>query len=287
MTGGRKRSAGGRKRPAAGRTQPRSRPRLLGGVLIAALALALAGYAAFRALTRESSTPASVKQAIDRLRAAPPTARTLPPALRGRAPEPGVYVYATRGFEVSHALGTRRHTYPPSTTMTVTTTPTGCLRIRWDVLATRDDAVLACRRAGGGWRLLSQSESHEFAAHLDRRTYRCTPASTYLPARLTRGAAWTSTCAISGTTTSDSGVVLGPRTLALDGRAARTVLIRTTTRVSGDTVGVGTTFTWLLPGTNLIVRRTLANASATATIIGSVPYTERAQLALSAPRPRR
>ncbi|HXE44269.1 MAG TPA: hypothetical protein VN635_03640 [Conexibacter sp.] len=250
-------------------------------------ALALGGYVAFRVLARESSTPTSITQAIDRLRTAPPSARTLPPALSGHAPQPGVYVYATRGFEVSHALGTRRHAYPPHTTITVSTTPAGCLRIRWDVLATRDDAVLACRRADGGWRLLDQSERHEFAGHRDRRTYRCTPASTYLPARLTPGATWTSTCAIEGTTSSDSGVVLGPRTLALDGRPTRTVLIRTTTRVSGDTVGAGTTYTWITPRTKLIVRRTLANANATATIVGSVPYTERATLMLSAPRPRR
>ncbi|HEX4805235.1 MAG TPA: hypothetical protein VFU94_04985 [Conexibacter sp.] len=290
MTGGRKPPSAGDCRPAVRsrriRVRPaRRRPWLLAGLAVAALALG--GYVAFRLLTRESSTPASVAAALARLRAQPPTARTLPPALRGRAPQPGVYVYATSGFEVSHALGTRRHAYPARTTMTVSTTPAGCLRLRWDVLATRDDAVLACRRADGSWRLAAQSESHAFAGHLDRRTYACTPASTYLPAILKPGATWSSRCAIPGTTTSDSGVVLGPRTLTLDGRPTRTVLLRTTTRVRGETVGAGTTFTWLLPDTRLVVRRMLANASATATIIGSVPYEERASLALDAPRPRR
>lgn len=260
-------------------------PWAVGGACV--VVLALGGYVAFRALTHESSTPASVAQAVARLRALPPAARSLPPAMRGRAPQPGIYVYATRGFEVSHALGTRRHAYPPHTTMTVSTTPAGCLRVRWDVLATRDDALLACPRADGGWRLVDQSESHEFAGHVDRRSYACTRGSTYLPARLTAGARWSSTCAIKGTTTTDSGLVLGPRTLALDGRATRTVLVRTTTRVSGETVGAGTTFTWLAPDTRLVVRRTLANASATATIIGSVPYAERATLMLESSRPRR
>lgn len=262
------------------------RPWLLAG-LAAALVLALGGYLAFRAATRESATPASIAAAVGRLRAQPPTARELPPALRGRAPEPGVYVYATSGLEVSHALGTRRHAYPKHTTITVIATPAGCLRIRWDVLATRDDAVLACPRADGSLRLADQSESHDFAGHLDRRTYACTPASTYLPSRLAPGTRWSSMCSIRGTTTRDAGVVLGARTIRLDGRPARTVLVRTTTRVSGETVGAGTTFTWLLAGTRLIVRRTLANASATATIIGSVPYAERATLALSSPRPLR
>ncbi len=250
-------------------------------------ALALAAYAAFRIATREPSTPASVAQAIDRFRTGPATARTLPAALRGRAPEPGVYVYATTGFEVSHALGTRRHAYPARTTITVTATPSGCMQTRWDVLATREDTVLACPRPDGGWRLIAQGESHEFAGHLDRRTYACTPASTYLPARLVTGTTWSSRCAIAGTTTADSGTVLGPRTLALAGRPVRTILLRTTTRVSGDTTGAGTSFTWVRPDTRLIVRRTLANASATATIIGAVPYEERATLALSSPRARR
>ena len=75
-------------------------------------------------------------------------------------------------------LGTRRHAYHARTTMTVTATPHGCLRTRWEVLATRHDAVLACPRSDGAWRLVDQSEEHEFAGHVDRRTYVCTPAST-------------------------------------------------------------------------------------------------------------
>lgn len=249
------------------------------------LALALGGYVAFRVATRESSEPASVTAALARFRALPASARRLPPPLRGRAPEPGVYRYDTRGFEVSHVLGTRRHAYPQRTAITVSIAPHGCLSSRWDVLATRHDATLACPRPDGSWRLVDQSEEHEFAGHVDRRTYACTPGSTSRPARLATGARWTSRCAIDGTTTADACVVLGPRTLTLGGRRTRTVLVRTTTRVSGDTVGVGATFTWVLPDTGLPVRRTIANASSTDTIVGAVRYEERATLALSGPRP--
>lgn len=250
-------------------------------------ALTLGGYAVYRALTGESSAPASVAAALARFRAVPPSARTLPVALRGRAPEPGVYLYDTRGSEVSHVLGTRRHPYPAHTTITVSVTPHGCLRTRWDALATRHDATLACPRAGGGWRLLSQSEEHEFAGHADRRSYACTPSSTYRPERLATGARWSSRCAIDGTTTADTGTVLGPRMLTLGGRRTRTVLIRTTTRVSGETTGVGTSFAWVLPSTGLTVRRTIANANTTDTIVGDVRYEERATLQLSRPRPLR
>jgi hypothetical protein len=250
-------------------------------------ALALGGWIVFRALTRENSEPASVPAAIARFQALPHTARTLPPALRGRAPEPGVYRYDTRGFEVSHVLGTRRHPYPVRTTIAVTVTPRGCVRTRWDVLATRHDATLACPRRDGSWRSIDQSEEHEFAGHVDRRTYTCTPASTARPARLASGARWSSRCAIHGTTTVDASRLLGPRTLMLDGRRTRTLLVRTVTRVSGDTDGAGTSFTWLLPGTGLTVRRTIANASSTDTIVGAVRYEERATLALSEQHPRR
>lgn len=271
-----------RRRAHRARRGPR---RLAAGLAVAALLLA--GYAAFRVVTRESSTPASLAAALRRFHALGPAAATLPPSLRGRAPAPGVYRYATTGFEVSHVLGTRRHPYPRATDMTVSATPGGCVRVRWDVLATRWDALLACRRPDGGWRLVSQSEGHEFAGHVDRRTYSCTAGSAWLPARLATGARWASSCAIRGTKTTDSGVVLGPRTLTLGGRPARTLLLRTTTRVTGDTVGAGTTFTWVLPRSGLVVRRTFANASATATVVGSVRYEERATLALASSQPRR
>lgn len=265
---------------------PRARHRtpLLAGVAVAVLALA--GYGGLRLLTHESSEPASVSAALARFRTLAPAGRTLPAQLRDRVPQPGVYVYATRGFEVSHVLGTRRHRYPQRTTVTVSVTPHGCVRTRWDALATRYDATLACL-GGGAPRLVNQSEEHEFAGHVDRRAYRCTPSSAGGPATLAAGARWHSRCAIDGTTTVDDGVVLGTRALALDGARTRTVLLRTSTHVSGDTVGAGTTFSWVLPRTRLLVLRTIANASTTRTIVGDVRYEERATLTLTSGRPLR
>lgn len=266
---------------------PRARRTTLPLAGVALGVLALVGYGAFRLVTRESSEPASVSAALAHFRALPPSAGAVPPHLRGHVPQPGVYVYATHGFEVSHVLGTRRHRYPTQTTITVSTTRRGCLRTRWDVLATRHDATLTCPRARTAPRLIAQSEEHEFAAHVDRRAYLCTPSSAAGPARLAAGARWHSRCAIDGTTTIDDGSVLGRRTLTLDGAHTRTVLLRTTTRVSGETTGAGTTFTWVLPRTRLIVRRTIANASTTQTVVGGVRYEERATLALTTAQPRR
>lgn len=250
-------------------------------------AVAVVAYGAVRLATRESSEPASVGAALARFRALPPVARTLPANLRGRAPQPGVYVFATHGFEVSHVLGTRRHPYPERTTITVSVTARGCLRTRWDVLATRHDATLSCPRSDTVPRLIDQSEEHEFAGHVDRRAYVCTRSSTAGPAHLTAGMHWHSRCAIDGTTTIDDGTVIGPRTLMLDGVRTHTVLLRTTTRVSGDTTGAGMTFTWVVPSTRLIVRRTIRNMNTTQTLVGDVRYEERATLALTTAQPRR
>lgn len=274
-----RRSAPDRRTPLARRSW------LLGSVGL--IALALGGYAVVRTVTRETAEPASVRAAVARFRALPPAARTLPPALRERAPAPGVYVYATRGFEVSHVLGTRRHAYPRRTAITVAATPAGCLRTRWDALATRWDASLACPRAAGGLRLASLSEEHRFVGHVDRRTYRCTAASTARAADVRADARWSSRCAIDGTTTEDRTVVLGPRTVPLAGRPVRTLLLRTATRVSGETVGAGTTLSWVLPRSGLAVRRLVRNASTTETIVGPVAYVERYALTLVTPAPRR
>ena len=184
-------------------------------------------------------------------------------------------------------LGTRQHPYPRRTAITVSVTPRGCLRSRWDALATRHDGTLSCPRADGTFHLIDEDEEHAFAGHLDQRAYVCTPSSTAGPARLAGGVTWHSRCAIPGTTTIDDGSVLGPRTLTLDGARIRTILLRTSTRVSGDTTGVGTTLTWVLPRNRLIVRRTIANTNTTDTLVGDVRYEEQATLALTTASPRR
>lgn len=247
--------------------------------------LALLGggaYAAWRVATQESSTTMSVGEAVGRFRKG---ARELPPALRGRAPLPGAYVYATRGFEEIDAFGGRRHRYPPRTTITVQ--PGGCgLRTRWDALATRWDATETCPR-GAGWRLASTSEQHEFAGSRDRRTDRCIAASVALPARRAPGTRWTSRCTFENTVTASAGVVVGRRSLRVGGERVETLLVRVLARVSGDSVGRELTFTWLLPRSGLVVRRVAARESVTGTFLGDVRYIERVTLMLTSLTPRR
>jgi hypothetical protein len=53
-------------------------------------------------------------------------------------PEPGVYVYASRGFDSVDALTGARHDYPAQTTVTVTTEGCG-VRVRWNTVRERWD----------------------------------------------------------------------------------------------------------------------------------------------------
>jgi hypothetical protein len=255
----------------------RPRPRLLVAALLVALVLLAGGYAAFRAATDEQAEAASIATAVERFRALPPSARELPAALRGHAPQPGVYVYATRGGEVSHVLGTRRHRYPSTTTITVTRSPSGCRRERWDALATRWDATLVCFDFDL-WRLVSHSEEHRFAGHTDRRTYRCTRNSMPQSSRCTSGGTTATTTVLS---------TPGRNAVTVEGRPVETVLLLGRTRLRGETTGTVTTRTWSLPGTGLVVRRTIAEDSTTDTLVGAVRYEERATLTLTSLTPRR
>jgi len=251
--------------------------RLLAGLALGLAALAIGGYVAFRATTDESFEPASVTAAVERFRALPASARQSELAEHGDAPQPGVYVYATRGFEVSHVLGVRRHAYPSRTTMTISTHGGSCRHLRWDALATRWDATLACPDFAL-LRLVSHSEEHHFAGHTDRRTYRCTRNST----------PWRSRCTSGGTTATTRVLGMPSRhEVTVGGRRVETRLEHSRTRLAGETSGTVTTRTWVVPRTGLVVRRTIAEDSSTDTLVGAVRYEERATLTLTSLRPRR
>ncbi len=261
------------------------RPRLR--VLVPLVLLLLVGGAvAWKLAVREKATPVSVKEAISRFRAQSARARAAAAgALRGRVPEPGTYVYATRGFEEAHALGTRRHHYPARTTVTVLREGCGVVE-RWDPLQTRAEKLELCP-SPGRWRQRSFGDVHRFVGRLDRRTYACTPASTYLPARRSPGTSWTTRCAINGTLRVEHSTVVGERTLAIAGRPVRTLLLRLHLRISGKTKGAGTTSLWVEPRTGLLVRRVTNDASRTNVIITTVPYREHIEMTLVSLRPRR
>lgn len=252
------------------------------GVVVAVVA----GAVVWKVALHEPAKPVSVSDAILRFRGrGAERAAALPAAIREHAPQPGTYVYATRGGEQSALLGTRRHAYPARTTITVTAGGCGVVE-RWDVLETRSETYDVCPSAGR-WRFRQMGDVHAFFGHADHRTYRCTAGSAFLPASRSRGATWTNRCAIPGTARADRGRVVGRATVAVGGRPVPTTRLDVRTQISGDTRGVTMTRLWVLPVTGLIVRRTVQADNRTDTPIGAVHYRERYDMTLVSLDPRR
>lgn len=255
-------------------------------VAAAVVVAVVAGAVAWKVAIRESAKPVSVSDALLRFRRqAAERAARLPAAIRDHAPQPGTYVYATRGGEQSQLLGTRRHVYPARTTITVTAAGCGVVE-QWDALQTRSETYDVCPSAGR-WRFRQMGDVHSFFGHADHRTYRCTAGSAFLPASRSRGATWTNRCAISGTARADSGRVAGRATVVVAGRPVSTTRLDVRTQITGDTRGVTKTRLWVLPATGLIVRRTVDADNKTDTPIGPVHYRERYAMTLVSLDPRR
>lgn len=244
------------------------------------------GVVAVVVVGRESAKPVSVSDVVQRFRRKE-AARTaaLPAAIRHHAPQPGTYVYATRGGEQSRLLGTRRHDYPSRTTITVTGGGCGVVE-RWDALQTRSETYELCP-AAKRWGMRRMGDVHSFFGHADHRTYQCAAGSAFLPASRSRGAGWTNRCSIPGTARADRGRVTGRATVVVGGRPVSTTRLEVRTHITGDTHGVTTTRLWILPATGLIVRRTVDADNRTDTPIGSVHYRERYDMTLVSLDPRR
>src|SRR5206468_4801036 len=116
--------------------------------------LAIAGVVAWLALFRDTAEPVTVGDAVTSFRT-----ETEPPV--GTSPiAPGVYVYATRGFETTDALTGVTHRYPLRSTITVTAAGCG-MSLTWRVLKGRSTEWIFCV-AGDGWELRTQDERHTF-----------------------------------------------------------------------------------------------------------------------------
>ena len=113
---------------------------------------------------------------------------------------PGVYQYATSGFDRVDRLTGARHDYPTITTITVV--PYGCgVRLRWDVAVERWDSWDWCLD-GDGLRQTGWVGYHEFFGTAGRNDYTCDgdPRPLDAPA----GTTWAMTCRMADRTTAPS-----------------------------------------------------------------------------------
>jgi len=128
--------------------------------------VAIAGAGLWLALFRDTAEPVTVGEAVTGFR----TDTETTPAASSPIP-PGVYVYATEGYEKTDALTGVTHRYPGRSTITVTAAACG-LRLTWRVLQGRSTAWTFCVTADG-WELRTQDERHTFFGRTETTTYTC------------------------------------------------------------------------------------------------------------------
>jgi hypothetical protein len=229
------------------------------------------GFATWYLAFRDVAEPATVGEAVTSFREHPGSAAAVPP---------GVYVYATRGFERIDALAGARHPYPSRSTITVTGDPCG-VQMRWDVLRGRSTTWSLCIR-GGGWTLASQDERHTFFGHTDFRSYACRDFAFW-----TRARSASYDCVRSDASEHGIEALVGVSRVRVGGAVVSTVHLHRTSSFTGSTRGTSTYDFWLDPSTGVPVRVVMSSRTTNDSAIGAVHYEEHVALRLASLTPRR
>lgn len=272
---------------------------ILVGVVVA---LASVGaYAARRLASGGDVTEVGVDEALDRFREQIDATTTAPPATTAPAVDattdagpsatnseepslvaPGVYQYATSGFDRVDALTGARHDYPEITTITVV--PHGCgVRLRWDVAVERWDSWDWCLD-GRGVRQTGWVGYHEFFGTAGRNDYTCDgdPRPLDAPA----GTTWTMTCRMAErTTTSFTGTVIEGTTLTVAGVEIPVLHLRYDVDVAGESTGHQSVEGWYRTTDGLPVREQLTIETRQDTVIGLTNFDESYTIDLLTPTP--
>ncbi|MBV8958920.1 MAG: hypothetical protein JO087_09135 [Actinobacteria bacterium] len=226
------------------------------------------------------AAPASTVKAT---KAAATRTSTATPVATPTQAKPGVYVYATNGFETLAVLSAR-HDYPAQTTMTVT--PNDCGRaIRWDGLDQRYDSWDTCA-AGQGVRLRSFVSYHNFYGQAVRRDYTCTPSTYFRPDADQAGTKFLGECHSSDGDAILDGRIVGIETLTVAGQAVPVVHVRVDETLTGGTKGTRAADSWYAVADNLLVKRTSATDADTQTPFGYSHYHEVLSVTLADLHPR-
>ena len=253
-----------------------SRRRLVIGlvVLVPVLAVGVVAIAIWSGLLLDDkATPVSIQAVLERFHEGE----------RGSGKLEGVYLYGTRGEESVDALGGATHRYPKATTITLVTVPCG-MRLRWQPFEERSATWTLCATSSGielaGWEV-----AHEFFGQADRTTYDCTD-SVLVPAAERSEASPFRCRSESGQGTGETRV-LGVETVAVGSSRLKAVHVRTVSDVTGGDGGREITEWWLDERSGLPVRIELMNRTSRKILIGTVHYSEDADLRLRSTKPLR
>jgi hypothetical protein len=195
---------------------------------------------------------------------------------------PGVYQYATTGFDSVDALTGARHDYPNLTTITVV--PFGCgVRLRWDIAVERWDSWDWCLD-GDALRQTGWVGYHEFFGTPGENDYTCDGEPRPLDAPA--GTTWLMTCRMDDrTTTSFTGSVIERTTLTVAGTEIPVLHLRYEVDVVGESTGHQTVEGWYRTTDGLPVREQLTIATKQDTVIGTTNFDESYAIDLLTPTP--
>ena len=195
---------------------------------------------------------------------------------------PGVYQYATSGFDRVDALTGARHDYPTITTITVV--PYGCgVRLRWDVAVERWDSWDWCLD-GDVLRQTGWVGYHEFFGTAGQNDYTCDgdPRPLDAPA----GTTWAMTCRMADRTTTDfTGTVIERTTLTVAGTEIPVLHLRYDVDVVGESTGHQSVEGWYRTTDGLPVREHLTIATKQDTVVGTTNFDETYTIDLLTPTP--
>lgn len=198
--------------------------------------------------------------------------------------EPGVYRYATEGFEAVDALGGARHDYPATTTVTYTRRDCGTEE-RWQPLRERVGVAVTCPGAVAS-EVRSTFQQREFFGRQESKRYRCEPGLMLLPRSPQPGQDWRGTCTSGDSTATFAGKVVTLEDLDVEGRRVPVVRIQLVAKLTGSTRGRSSREVWLRRTDGLLVQAVGETDTTADTEVGPVQYRESYQLRLRSLTPR-
>ena len=198
-------------------------------------------------------------------------------------PEPGVYVYATTGFDSVDALTGARHEYPAHTTVTISSEGCG-VRVRWNAVRERWEEWQWCP-VDGGIETVAYGSFHEFFDTSATTAYQCDGDP--LPMMAATGTTWQMACKQGETDTSVfAGHVVGTERIDVGATAVMALHVRYAVTVSGGSTGTRVIDRWLRPGDGLVVREDSSTDTVQSTVLGEVHYEERYTMVLTSVIPQ-
>ena len=233
---------------------------------------------------RDEPVRATVDDAVESFRAAEEKDGGVPAGRDGRAP--GVYRYATRGFESvqTPVIGTT-HDYDGVSTIVISEGRCGEVE-RWQVLAGRWTEGESCP-GPRGYEFVAAREFHEFFGVAQEDSFRCRGIAITAPSVVRRGARFSGTCESDDSSASSTSRVIGFETVTVGGEAFEAIHSESTSRLEGKSSGVTERQEWRRRTDGLLLRRSATSRVDTTSAAGGTHYTERYTIHLLDPKPRR